>query len=1008
MATKLPNDLPETSEVFGDKGDFWFKYDSLADETDKVVLERLRENIDVLLIFAGLFSTVNTAFIVLTLASLSAPPSYQTNALLMLVVMNTNSSTLTPNDLHPSFSPSTAAVRQNCMFFASLCSSILAAAGAVLAKQWLQSYERTGQTGTRQKQAMLRTVKWVGAETWYLRLVVEALPTLLLISLALFFAALCDLLWFTSKPVAIVVIVFTGIGAVFYGFTVIAAAINMFCPYQTAVSRVIRKAAIKCGRVSKKLLEKILLALRAITSDSGRSLTSPGSLIGWKGCDGASTTEKYKRKRDAQDEILCAKAVCWMLEHSTEEAEIIACAENIPSLSGLRSTQIIGRHPSFSTLVLRFQAALVVVSQNVTKEVDITTAFILGKAIAHAIIADPIHCGEILVPILDREQIRRLEGREETRDLWTLCIAFWYLKGTAFEYPMIVHGTTEVLRYAQGFTFLALPSILKLSPFGGCVGLVDLSNSYDDALLSLMYLEITDIATGAQRPVNQRVKDVWEARNGKALVRYLERSLQAHDQRLEKGRDHRSLLDWHTQVLWQHRFSPSGFIMSSATITPLLVQHLERVLQHCPTPPDGNHLPPPAMDQNWQHRLGGWDDHLDVWESRLERDPLLDLQRLQPELMVYATELLLCFGGPALSGRCQPYTQDEIYSIVRGFVKLEDRIKDDGDITHALKVVHDILPDTHGLPFDSTFHVSLIRSVLPIFDRALSSTSNGVVADAYRLLSRISKTSWAWVDNPRCNPPLIIGVELGPAVLRSLSQDSERKAALEEKPDNAECWNPEGVQDLVCWLAASIRSEPLIAPSLDESAVISLFVSDPVGLFRGAERYNYKWSVAYLFLSRWYKTLRAESFSDVEDHPWEPAMCDDVLKTLAAYASTQLVHSPPQPSNWEVFTLFFAFAQHAFRLRSAAALSFGLDRASDALIGEVKIWERGKNNFSDAETQVWSTMTQELEKAQRAYPSVVLAEDESLQYTNGTGTLTFPDAGAHKIDEATSYGTGVP
>ncbi|KAG8981573.1 hypothetical protein FRB93_008527 [Tulasnella sp. JGI-2019a] len=145
--------------MLGEKRDFWLKYDKLADTKDTMMIDRLNQNLDVLLIFAGLFSAINTAFIVLTLTSLSAPPSYRTEALLVLIVMRVDNSTLTASDLNPTFSPSHAAIRQNCMFFASLCSSITAATGAVIAKQWLQSYQRTGQTGSRQEQAMLRTQK---------------------------------------------------------------------------------------------------------------------------------------------------------------------------------------------------------------------------------------------------------------------------------------------------------------------------------------------------------------------------------------------------------------------------------------------------------------------------------------------------------------------------------------------------------------------------------------------------------------------------------------------------------------------------------------------------------------------------------------------------------------------------------------------------------------------------------------------------------------------------------
>ncbi|KAG8990750.1 hypothetical protein FRB94_013106 [Tulasnella sp. JGI-2019a] len=237
---------PERPAVFGEKRDFWGKYDNLARKKDQVMIGPLDKNLDALLIFAGLFSAINTAFVVLTIPTLTAPPSYRTNALLTLIAMQAGNSTITPSDLNPPFSPSHAAIRQNCMFFASLCTSILVATGGVLAKQWLRIYERdTRQIGSQEMQALIRRKKWLAAESWGLRQVVEALPTLLLISVGLFFAALSDLLWFTNKPVALAVIAITAIGAASYGFTMIAGALDTFCPYQFAGSAVIRKLALE-------------------------------------------------------------------------------------------------------------------------------------------------------------------------------------------------------------------------------------------------------------------------------------------------------------------------------------------------------------------------------------------------------------------------------------------------------------------------------------------------------------------------------------------------------------------------------------------------------------------------------------------------------------------------------------------------------------------------------------------------------------------------------------------
>ncbi|KAG8854693.1 hypothetical protein FRB96_007378 [Tulasnella sp. 330] len=204
------------------------------------MIARLNTNLDVLLIFAGLFSAVNTAFIVVALATLSANPADETNHLLRLLVMNVSNYTLAESDLIPPFTPGQGAVRQNCTFFASLCCSLLAATGAVLAKQWLQAYERTGQTGPIEEQVIRRTEKFVGAENWGLRQVVEGLATLLLVSLTLFFIALVDYLWTVNRTVALVVSAFAALGTFLYILMVVAAASCSTCPFQTGPSAALR------------------------------------------------------------------------------------------------------------------------------------------------------------------------------------------------------------------------------------------------------------------------------------------------------------------------------------------------------------------------------------------------------------------------------------------------------------------------------------------------------------------------------------------------------------------------------------------------------------------------------------------------------------------------------------------------------------------------------------------------------------------------------------------------
>lgn len=158
----------------------------------------------------------------------------ETNSLLRHLIMQADNRTLTSTELNPPFTPVPSAVRQNCIFFASLFSSLLAAAGAVLAKQWLANYERTGQTGTFKTQGLLRTQKFLGAEKWKLRYVVEALPMLILISLGLFFIAMADYVWTINTQVAIVITSFSAVGTLFYAAMVIAAVLDPQCPFQTS------------------------------------------------------------------------------------------------------------------------------------------------------------------------------------------------------------------------------------------------------------------------------------------------------------------------------------------------------------------------------------------------------------------------------------------------------------------------------------------------------------------------------------------------------------------------------------------------------------------------------------------------------------------------------------------------------------------------------------------------------------------------------------------------------
>lgn len=185
---------------------------------------------------SGLFSAINAGFVSLSLSNLTGNPIDQTNDLLRFLVMRMDNSTLASSDLYSPTVVLPSAIRQNCFFFASLCCSLQAAAGAILARQWLQFYSRTGQTGSLETQARVWTNKTEGAVRWRLETVIEILPTLLQLSLTLFYAGLIDFLWQISRTVAGVVMAFTFVGVLLFSFSVIASVISPQCPYRTGIT----------------------------------------------------------------------------------------------------------------------------------------------------------------------------------------------------------------------------------------------------------------------------------------------------------------------------------------------------------------------------------------------------------------------------------------------------------------------------------------------------------------------------------------------------------------------------------------------------------------------------------------------------------------------------------------------------------------------------------------------------------------------------------------------------
>ncbi|KAJ7312998.1 hypothetical protein DFH08DRAFT_821824 [Mycena albidolilacea] len=184
---------------------FWNMYKTLADEHDKELLQRYSTDLDTALIFAGLFSAVDSAFII------QIQPEFQPlDAGLSLVTLIAQS-----------------------LLYVSLGSTLLAALLAVLGKQWLMYYSAAGERGTIETRGLERQRKLDGLRKWKFDTVMQMFPLLLQFGLFLFAAALSVYLWKIHHVLASIVLGLSFVGTLAYISLLASAVISQDSPFQT-------------------------------------------------------------------------------------------------------------------------------------------------------------------------------------------------------------------------------------------------------------------------------------------------------------------------------------------------------------------------------------------------------------------------------------------------------------------------------------------------------------------------------------------------------------------------------------------------------------------------------------------------------------------------------------------------------------------------------------------------------------------------------------------------------
>jgi hypothetical protein len=157
---------------------------------------------------------------------------------LIFFINNTANGTHTPYP-RASFSPPTHAVSVNCLFFASLSASIVAALASVVSLQWVAEYDaavsRSG--SSPEDRVKRRQFRYSGMEKWKMREIIAALPILLYFSLVLFFIGLAQWMWSVHTTIGGVVLGGMLLGTVFYAVTTLLSVVFPSSPYRAPIVR---------------------------------------------------------------------------------------------------------------------------------------------------------------------------------------------------------------------------------------------------------------------------------------------------------------------------------------------------------------------------------------------------------------------------------------------------------------------------------------------------------------------------------------------------------------------------------------------------------------------------------------------------------------------------------------------------------------------------------------------------------------------------------------------------
>ncbi|KAK0227823.1 hypothetical protein IW262DRAFT_1454998 [Armillaria fumosa] len=212
---KYPEDAPY--EETAPNARVWGTYEDESKNHDTNMVEKSRDNVDVLLVFAGLFSAVVTTFVAQTYqnlqvnyAAMSASLLYESVLVQRAIANGASVNSIAPSPFNPTipFVPATTDV------------------------WWLHHYVALP-SGTPRDRSFTRQFRFAGFQKWHVQIIIGLLPVLMHLALAIFLSGLVVFLHPLRAALSWIICAGTAVVYVAYVLAAVFPIIFPQCPYRT-------------------------------------------------------------------------------------------------------------------------------------------------------------------------------------------------------------------------------------------------------------------------------------------------------------------------------------------------------------------------------------------------------------------------------------------------------------------------------------------------------------------------------------------------------------------------------------------------------------------------------------------------------------------------------------------------------------------------------------------------------------------------------------------------------